>query len=408
MTPIVIIKEIFVKFWKCTLSTLLACSIVSCGGSGSSDESKLSNSDIQQVKAELASLGYTDFSNLTQQQVEQLQTALQNQGFNSSEIDKLFVALNVGTQADEQESDKAYVTDVIEPNLFGYWQNETRDRYLVVGNSSLVEYVDIGGCYQAKPYNVLANQSGQLSLESVVDDTVSSAAFALDGASILAELPGAGTQTYSSVSAIPHGMIGCSNTNSVLVDIDFRALPQSIRNSDTTYRIVVFFDVNRNDKFDVGDFNLIFVKRSSSRSTSTYLQVPSDLSATVSIVNEFSDRLSSRSTPNNAIPALISGNRLSLQANTKQAALLQYLSTTTPFKVTASLDYPSPERTPYPNMTMQDEGPWLWAESSIKHTDSYPSEGYADFTASVYQDDLNDQTGESGWVDIESVTISFN
>lgn len=406
--------------WKSALSALFACSLVSCGGSGSSNESKLSNSDIQQVKSELANLGYSDFSKMSAQEVQQLQTALRQQGFGTSDIDKLFVALGVGGDSAEQESQSGerdngeednnseLSTNVIDSSLFGYWKAESQDHYVVIGNASFVEYVDKGGCYEAFPYNLVSNQNNKISVSSVADGSISAAALSLEGGSISAELPIGGIQTYSSVTFIPFGMKGCASNNPIRIEIDFRALPQAIRQLDTTYRVNVFFDVNRNGQFDVGDLNVLLVKRANVNTGGTYAEVPTDLSATITLVNEFSDRIASRSNADNAISASVSGNTLTFQADASQAALLANLSSTTPFYVQTNLSYSSPDRTPYPDMTMQDEGPWLWSESSELHLDRFPDNGYADFSAAIYHDALNDQTGEAGWVDIESITISFN
>ncbi|WP_017445598.1 hypothetical protein [Gayadomonas joobiniege] len=382
---------------KMLAATALSIALLSCGGNGNSEEKtdQISTQDIEQIKTMLANLGYSNFSNFSQSQKSDLEITLKNEGFSSSDISNIFSALGI-------------TTAILDDQMLGIWVNDLNDTYLTLGRNSLVVYsVDGANCYHASSYKISTQADNRLILTDIKSNSQSQSNFDFVNFQLKANIPGVDSELYNSTNMFPNNTIGCYPDHPFEIEVEFRELPDLIRSSNRAFYYRIWFDINRNNKNDVGD---LFVQLKEDRTPFADFQAleNEDAKVWISLEKEL-NLMSARTSPVNAYTINQNGNTLKFSLDASKASLIELIDDSTPFYLETKLRYSNPERNPYANATLNDEGPWLWASDSLEHTDRYPEEGYiATGDGTNHQDNLNDQSGESGWIDIKSIKFSFN
>lgn len=275
------------------------------------------------------------------------------------------------------------------------------------------------GCFEVGYFKVTQSTANSVTTEDVYTGEVDTTKFAMNG-SLLRLSDGSDTLELEKTDWL-NPVPGCDNVDgitSIQATMDLAYLPEVVtinRSAQQTgyveYAYDLTFDMNKNNVEDNGDIalRLMHFKRAGEALDQAVLL--SDLNAQLWYFTpkQGEDKFltSTSSDAGYKVQVKQNGNQLSFLINTDQHAGLMYINEDTPVLVKATLHYPAPETNVIGGMV---DGPWNW--SSIWHEDMLPESGFmvpANQPGFELLDAVNDQTrGESKWVDITSVTLSYN
>ncbi|WP_159084018.1 hypothetical protein [Saccharobesus litoralis] len=410
------------------LALSIAALLTACGGgSSSSDPSseqsqKVSAAELNQVKRNLSDLGYDNLSHLSTQQVAIVKKALADVGFNSGQVNYLIDELDI--RASVADKNAGLPSDMV-----GVWKTVNEQFFLFVGQKSYNVYINdsVDDCWHQVMFHI-AHQDGD---DYIGEDAYSGFRFPLtlnksstsDG--LFYKDP---TLTEVFVPATVNDFTTkniCDNplapTKTVDVEIAVQELPQAIKllkagNPRSRLQWQIFFDINKNNQYDVGDLTFLHRHVAAMQSADeTVVNVTDTVPNLYIAFQSQADTVSGRAPLNRAGKVTVSGNTLKYSFDSNDNAILRYIDSTTPIKVTAELIHPASDNALYGNLSLSDEGPWNW--TSDGHADAYPDPirtsanvtGFVDnVSGQVHNDSLDDQQGESKWIDIDSVKVTVN
>lgn len=291
---------------------------------------------------------------------------------------------------------------------------------VMVSSTSVTTYVydETRSCYEADFFNVTASNSSSLTAKDVATGEVSTSSFELiNGVLRVKE----GKESLD-LPAIDYFLPspGCPNVHgiqTITADITLATLPPYVtinRSAQSSgyveYSYGISFDTNKNSKLDAGDVQLMLHHFKSGGEENIQLPL-SDIKA--SVWNYVPENGSTRvlvtgsSLESLTLGLELQGSVLRFTADTRQHASLMHIAADTPIFVSTYLNYPSPEPEILEGFA---DGPWNW--SGAEHQDIFPEQGMAipnNYPQHLMTDASGDLTkGQSKWIDIQSVKLSFN
>lgn len=290
----------------------------------------------------------------------------------------------------------------------------------MISSSSITTYIfdESRGCYEADFFDVISSTENSLTAKDVVTGEVSTSSFELINGGIRIRDGGetldlAGTEnTYPSP-----GCPSLHGIQTITAEISLEYLPPYVTFNRTAqasgaveYSYDIHFDMNKNSLQDAGDVSLMLRHFKTGGSVDQQLPL-SEMGASIWNFEQENGTtrvlLTSRQEVSSVLGLEQQGNTLKLTASVAQFASLMHISPTTPVSVNTYMNYPSPETEALEGFS---DGPWNWP--STIHQDTLPEQGTV-IPNTYPQQLITDATGdllkgESKWVDIKSVKISFN
>lgn len=326
---------------------------------------------------------------------------------------------DANSQSEPAPTAEVPMSQPLNTQYYGVWGIEGL-AYAMISESSVTTTVfDVDrGCYESDHFIVTASDTDSLTTSDVRTGETSTTSFSLNGSQLVLQ-EGGGTLELSNTNFF-NPTPGCDSRDSIdniEVAIELSYLPPYVtinRDAQDSGRIEydyqINFDLNENDVLDAGDASIKIRHFKSDRDYPANHQLTlSELNAQVWIYvpRQQSDGVASTSVKTNTVQLTQQGSTLTFDIDPSMHAFMSNVSQDTPVQIQTSVSYPEPETT-----VIEDwlDGPWNW--SSERHSDSLPDAGFtqADMHANMVIDDAeSDQTeGESMWVDIKSVSFSFN
>lgn len=281
-------------------------------------------------------------------------------------------------------------------------------------------YDDTRGCYESGLFTVRTSTANSMTSRDVYSGEITESSFARDGEALLI------TEGNDTLAFLEPNFFdpypGCEslhNITNIQLDVELAYLPPEITinrsaqdSGYTEYRYEVTFDINESGSNDAGDVAIVVLHyKSTSTYPENYVTTIEELGAGIwyIIPKQGTDSLvsSTVSTAHNTVAFSQVDNQLSFNFDISQNPLFAHINEGTPIQVTAHLSYPEPEVTVIDSWA---DGPWNW--SSDLHTDVIPEEGFVrpnTFVDQLIDDPTGDHMrGESMWVDITSVKLTYN
>lgn len=385
--------------WIKIISTFsLITVLTACGGSGSDFDSTdtLSEADIEQIRLQVESFELGDLSALTQVEIDQITENLQSSGLSTNDIASVFSALNIGL-ASSVNSGKL---------IPGFWEDTINYQYIHIAGDSVVYYQLKDRCYIADLYTIKGISDDQLSLLNNETQAITSVSFNLVNNELFSTTFPEGSQGDFSwyVRPSPNSTTGCETTKNIEIEISYRELPSQLRVDDAFYRWSIYFDINKNKILDSGDIRAS-VGDNSLRGYDVLDMV--DLTPQIWVTSSTESGIN-HVTVDKAVPFGINNNVIKLTIDDSYQSLIRFIDSDTPMYAEAVLNYTGTDHSVFGTNDVNQDGPWNWSTPIMLHSDRFPDSGYVDVDNGVtYTDNLNDQVGESGWIDIDTVKVTI-
>ncbi len=290
----------------------------------------------------------------------------------------------------------------------------------MVSSSSITTYVydESRSCYEADFFNVTASTEKSLTAKDVATGEVATSTFELINGGIRIREGNETLDLPPVENFLPSP--GCPSVHgfqTITAEINLEFLPPYItinRSAQSSgyveYSYEINFDMNKNSRQDAGDVSLMLRHFKGSGVADQQLPLGEVRASIWNYVQENgTTRLlaNSSSETSSTLELEQQGSTLRFIASVPQYASFMHIAADIPVSVRAYMNYPSPETQTIDGFS---DGPWKW--SSAEHQDIFPEQGMAipnTYPQQLMTDATGDLTkGQSKWVDIKSVKLSFN
>ncbi|MDO6684943.1 MULTISPECIES: hypothetical protein [unclassified Agarivorans] len=304
---------------------------------------------------------------------------------------------------------------VLADEYLGAWESSDNSVIVSIGKSAISAYVDTeAGCFGAttSAYSAVTENS----FTTVYEGTSTTSSFSIGDSGQLNVKEGSLELSFNKLSHLP-SVDGCDSGN-ITLSLELAELPTSFkvnRNAQMMNRTEIIytflFDLDKTGTRSSGDFSFS-ARYNKNSETEKFISI-NDLTTTIGVPQYMpgpppeenlglydlvhTSQTGSVSTDSNIVSFTIARN---------VNPLLSLVNLDTPVKVTSYLSYPKPETESVWSGTV--DGPWNWTDDL--HADLFPNESvkYQPIDWLNTQTDAEgDQSGQSQWIDIKSVSISI-